>query len=112
MVDAGSLIREARRRAGLTQAQLAQRLGRSQAEVARLERPGASLTTSTLDRTLHATGHRLRLSAEAFEPSVDESLLASRLKMTPGQRLADMQRRQADARAVAHAGARARGERS
>jgi predicted transcriptional regulator len=42
------LIREARAEAGLTQSELAERAGTTQAAVARLERPGANPRLDTL----------------------------------------------------------------
>ena len=86
MPDAGSLLRQTRIEAGLTQSQLAARLGVSQAAVARMERPGANPTVATLARALRAAGRRLDLSAPAA-PSIDETLLARNLRMTPAERL-------------------------
>jgi transcriptional regulator with XRE-family HTH domain len=84
------LIRQARLDAGLTQLQLAERLGSSQPEVARLERAGANPTVRTLERVLRATGHRLQ--ARAIRPvPLDEAQLARNLALTPAQRLAHFQ---------------------
>lgn len=83
-----SLIRDARKRAGLTQAALAARLGVSQASVAQLERPGANPTVAVLDTTLRAAGRRLELHSSEYRPSVDVTLLARNLRMSPAQRLA------------------------
>src|SRR6476659_9436097 len=82
---ASTLVRTARRRAGLTQAQLGDRAGLSQAEVARLERAGANPTAATLERLLRATGHRLELRRL---DAVDETQLHERLRLTPAERLA------------------------
>ena len=60
------LIRDARREAGLTQAQLAAHLGVSQSAIAKLEREGCNPKVETLDRVLRATGHRLQLIAPAW----------------------------------------------
>jgi transcriptional regulator with XRE-family HTH domain len=65
------LIRIARQRTNITQAELATRLGVSQPAVAKLERPGANPTVETLDRVLSATGHRLLLDA-VRGPGVDD----------------------------------------
>ena len=46
----------------------------SQAAVARMERPGANPTVATLERLMHATGHRLELTAGDNGSSVDETL--------------------------------------
>lgn len=80
------LIRQARLEAGLTQAQLAERLGSSQPEVARLERAGANPTVRTLERVLRATGHRLQARVVAAG-EVDESMLRQQLEETPAQRI-------------------------
>jgi transcriptional regulator with XRE-family HTH domain len=84
-VAASTLLRAARRRADLTQAQLAERAGLSQAEVARLERAGSNPTAATLERLLRATGHRLELRRLG---GVDETQLRERLELTPAERLA------------------------
>jgi DNA-binding XRE family transcriptional regulator len=84
-VAASTLLRTARRRADLTQAQLAERAGLSQAEVARLERAGSNPTAATLERLLRATGHRLELRRL---DAVDETQLRERLGLTPAERLA------------------------
>lgn len=55
----------ARSRAGLTQAQVAQRMKTTQAVVARLETGGSKPSTRTLENYAKATGNRLRIS---FEP--------------------------------------------
>ena len=66
------LIRDARVRAGLTQAELARRAGTSQAAVARYEGGAASPAVSTLERLLRAAGAELRLEAVA-SPAADLS---------------------------------------
>ena len=58
-------ILRARASAGLTQEQLAKRMGTSQAVVARLESGRTLPSTRTLKRFAKATGHRLKIS---FEP--------------------------------------------
>jgi transcriptional regulator with XRE-family HTH domain len=84
-VAASTLLRTARRRADLTQTQVAERAGLSQAEVARLERAGSNPTAATLERLLRATGHRLELRRL---DAVDETQLRERLELTPAERLA------------------------
>src|SRR5213592_2207680 len=107
-MTAGALIRTARAESGLTQAQLAARLGVSQAALAKLERPDSNPTVRTLQRVLSATGRRLELQAPAAPPAVDEGLLREALKMTPAERIVAAERLLADADAIAAAGARAR----
>jgi transcriptional regulator with XRE-family HTH domain len=91
MPFANEVIREARRRAGLTQSKLAARLDVSQAAIAQLEAPGSNPTVDTMDRVLHATGHRLEVRAEPTRGGVDETLIARQLEMTAGERLAQAQ---------------------
>ncbi len=62
----GSVVRAARRRAGLSQAELAGRIGTSQPSVARLERGQVSPTVAVLDRIARALGAELVVD---FEPS-------------------------------------------
>lgn len=107
-MEPSELIREARRRAGLTQEQLARRLGVTQAALARLESPRANPAVGTLQRTLAATGHRLDLGLAAPAPSVDTTLLREALKLTPAERIAAGERLLHDAERIAAAGARSR----
>ena len=86
-MSAPTLIREARLSAGLTQAQLARRLGTTQGSVAQLERAGANPTVARLDEALRATGRRLELVSAAHTPRVDETLLARNQRMTAAERL-------------------------
>lgn len=83
-----ALIRLARKSAGLTQKDLAQQLGISQGAVAQMERPASNPTVARLDEVLRATGRRLELTAAVHPPSVDETLLARNLRMSPAERLA------------------------
>jgi transcriptional regulator with XRE-family HTH domain len=108
--DPAALLRAARRRAGLTQRELALRLGVSQAAVAKLERPGANPTFETLAGALRATGHRLELQALPSRGGVDESLVRRQSELSPGERLRGLEGMYAQARALALAGARSRGE--
>lgn len=55
----------ARARAGLTQAELAERMGTSQSAVARLESGKARPSVATLEKLAEATGSRLRIALEA-----------------------------------------------
>ncbi len=106
----GALLRDARQQAGLTQAELARRLGVSQAAVARLERAGANPTVATLEDALWATGHRLALDARVRTPGVDESLIRQQLELTPAERVRGIETMYVQARTLALAGARSRGE--
>jgi transcriptional regulator with XRE-family HTH domain len=110
MSRTSTLLRDARRAAGLTQAGLASRLGTTQSAIARLERDGANPRIETLDRALRACGRELSLDARPHKSSIDETLVAARLRLTPGERLLSFDRAYADIREIALAGRRARGE--
>lgn len=66
-MDLAFQIAEARHRAGLTQAQLADRLHTKQSVVARWESGRARPSTRTLERIAAATGHRARIVLEPAE---------------------------------------------
>jgi transcriptional regulator with XRE-family HTH domain len=112
MSQSAPLLRDARRRAGLTQIDLARRLGVSQAAVAKLESPRANPTVDTLQKALWATGHRLALEAPARSPGVDESLIRQQLELSPAERIRGIESMYTQMRQLAEAGARSRGERS
>ena len=89
MHDPAQLLRETRLRAGLTQAQLAERAGVTQPVVSRAESVGANPRVATLDRLLRAAGARLGLAAvEQRLPDVDEGQILELLRLTPAERLA------------------------
>jgi len=108
IAEVSRLIRDARAQAGMTQAELAQRLGVSQPAVAKLERPGANPTVETLDRVLRAAGHRLMLDAPAREPGVDESLIRRQLELTPAERIRALEAMYSQMQTLTQAGASAR----
>jgi transcriptional regulator with XRE-family HTH domain len=111
MNDPASLLRRARRAAGLTQAELARRMGTTQSAIARMERPGANPSVAWLDRALEAAGRRLELASPKRRASgIDESLIRARLRLTPTERLASFEAGYAGVREIALAGTRARGE--
>jgi transcriptional regulator with XRE-family HTH domain len=110
MSESATLLRTARLQAGLTQAELARRLGVTQAAVAKLERPGANPTVNSLDDALWATGHRLALNASPRRSGVDESLIRQHLELSPAERLRGIETMFVQARMLSLAGARSRGE--
>jgi len=79
-VDTAELLLEARRMAGLTQAELARRAGTSQAMVARYETGIASPTVRTLRRLLRAADRDLELSSVASEAAIPPSPFAATLR--------------------------------
>jgi transcriptional regulator with XRE-family HTH domain len=109
MPDPSSLLKDARRQAGLTQAELAGRLGVSQAAVAKLERPGANPAIATLEDALRETGQRLVLASEPVRPGIDETLVFEQLRLSPDQRLAQLESMYEWGHELTLAGARFRG---
>lgn len=105
-MTAAELIRSTRKSAGLTQAQLGQRLGVSQPAVARLEAAGDGIAVDTLRRTLRALGRSLDLSAADPPSSVDETLLREQLRLTPAERLEQFEDTYAGVREIALAARR------
>lgn len=96
----GSLLRDARRDAGVTQAQLAARMGTSQSSVAALERPGANPTLATIRDAFDALGLELQITPQARARGVDETLVRRHLERSPAERLAVLDRMTADVAAL------------
>jgi transcriptional regulator with XRE-family HTH domain len=86
-VNAGQLLREARKRHGLTQKQLAIRARTSQAAVSRIERGLVSPTIETLEKLLAMVNEELVLEARALDWGHDVTLLQQNLRRTPAERI-------------------------
>jgi transcriptional regulator with XRE-family HTH domain len=86
-VTTGQLLREARRRHGVTQQQLAARARTSQAAISRIERDVVSPSVATLSALLDLLGEELELSAREIDYGHDRTLLRRNLAMTPAARL-------------------------
>lgn len=82
----GTLVREARRRAGLTQAELARRAGTTQSAIARLERGGTEPTTERVARLVGACGFDLRLHLAPLDES-DWSVASANLALDVNTRV-------------------------
>lgn len=115
-VQIDRLIRQARRAAGLSQADLARRARTSQSAVARYERAVATPSLATLERLLRACGRPLQLTMSAPRQS---SSVARRMTVSSGRRLLERNRRRLlaaarrnGARAVRLFGSAARGDES
>lgn len=85
-MEAARLLRYARRRAGLTQRQLARATGVAQPAIARIERGVVSPQLDTLERLLAGTGGSLELSPRLGE-GVDRTLIRASLDRTPEDRV-------------------------
>jgi hypothetical protein len=89
-VTSGTLIREARLRAGLSQAELSDRSGKDRAQIARWERDVVQPSFETLRELVRACGFELD---SALVPQIDadaEATLRESLDQTPQERLQTM----------------------
>lgn len=85
------MLREARRRAGITQRDLARRTGVAQPTIARIERGLVDPRVSTLDRLLGECGSRLSAqTAPGF--GIDRSQMRELLARTPLERVESLRR--------------------
>ncbi len=90
-MTSGQVVREARRRHGLTQQQLADRARTSQAAVSRIERDLVSPSVDTLAHLLDLLGEELTLEARPIDYGHDLTLLQQNL----AEAVTDRVRRQA-----------------
>lgn len=86
-MSAAELLREIRRRHGLTQRQLADRARTSQAAISRIERGLVSPSVDTLATLLDLMGERLVLAGEPIDYGHDRTLLRQNLERSPDERL-------------------------
>lgn len=78
--------------------------------MAKLERPRANPTVATLEAALRGTGQQLVLSTEPLKRGIDETLVFEQLRLSPEQRLEQLERMYEWGRELTLAGAKARGE--
>ena len=98
-----AILQEARRRAGLTQRELAERAGTSQSAIARIERGRQLPSLETLQRLLRACDLDLELHVVPHDTH-DDTLIDEMLTMKPEHRLRSVEevtRLVAEARPVA-----------
>lgn len=86
-MTAGELLRDARKRHGLTQRQLAIRARTSQAAISRIERGLVSPSVDTLAELLWLMNERLELGAEPVDWGHDPTLNLARFAMSPEARI-------------------------
>src|SRR5947209_8440107 len=87
MIAPNLLVKEARKKAGLSQAELARRLGTTQSAIARLERPGANPRFASLTEAVRATGHTLDTRLAPRKAEIDETLVVASLRESHAERL-------------------------
>lgn len=85
-MQGSQLIREARRRAGLTQQQLAERAGTTQSAVARWESGRTNVTFDTVRRLVGLCGLELEVAIVDADDS-DLAQAEALLRLSPGERL-------------------------
>jgi transcriptional regulator with XRE-family HTH domain len=86
-ITPGTLLRDARRRHGLSQARLAVRAGTTQSAISRIERDQISPTVETLGSLLELLGEDLQLAATERDSGVDRSMIRERFRLTPAERV-------------------------
>jgi transcriptional regulator with XRE-family HTH domain len=93
-VTSGTLIRQARMRAGLSQVELSERSGKDRAQIARWERGVVTPSLETLRELLRACGYDLEMSLVLYQPpdARQAARLQKALDQTPQERLQAMLR--------------------
>jgi len=107
-MSGGVLIREARRRAGLTQVELARRVGTTQSAIARIERGRTEPTADRLGQLIRACGLDLQIRLAPIDDS-DWSVARSNLALDVDSRVRQHQAALRFARAGRAAAASGRG---
>jgi transcriptional regulator with XRE-family HTH domain len=107
-IDPATVLREARRRHGLSQRRLAVRAGTSQDAISRIERGVESPTFERFAEILLALGERPALSVEPLESPVPLVELEAAARMTASERLREAASWNLVASRLAIAGERAR----
>ncbi|MBA3384976.1 MAG: helix-turn-helix transcriptional regulator [Actinobacteria bacterium] len=87
MATPGQLLRDARRRHGLTQQQLAMRARTSQAAISRIERGLVSPSVGMLAQLLDLMGEELTLDAAPIDYGHDRTILRENLRHEPAARI-------------------------
>lgn len=85
-MNAARVLREARRRAGLTQQQLAEKAGIPQSSVARIERGTVVPRVDTLEKLLNECGDALE-ALPRLGIGIDRTLIHEMLRLSPGDRV-------------------------
>jgi transcriptional regulator with XRE-family HTH domain len=93
-VTSGTLIRQARMRAGLSQVELSERSGKDRAQIARWERDVVTPSLETLRELLQACGFDLDMQLVLYQPpdARHDARIEKALARTPQERLQAMLR--------------------
>ena len=87
----GELVREARTRAGLSQAKLAAAIGTTQSVVSRWERGHDTPRADTLATILRACGYEADVVLRPRDTGVDRAQIRTMLRRTPAARLREVE---------------------
>jgi transcriptional regulator with XRE-family HTH domain len=91
VVTSGTLIRQARMRAGLSQVELSERSGKDRAQIARWERDVVQPSLETLRELLRACSFDLEMTLVPYQAdSKHDARLQKALERTPQERLQAM----------------------
>jgi hypothetical protein len=85
-VTAGALIREARLRAGLSQGELGDRLGRDRTQIARWERDAVSPSFDVVMEIVAICGFDLVLDLQPTVP-IDDAVIQEWVDLSPQERI-------------------------
>ena len=90
MLESASILRDARHRCGLTQAQLARRSATTQSYIGRIERGEVDPSLVTLQRLIHAMGYQLTADLQPVpHGNAATADLRADFERTPGERIDD-----------------------
>ncbi len=91
LVTSGTLIREARLRANLSQVELSERSGKDRAQIARWERDAVQPSFETLRELVRACGFDLETSLVPYQAdTAHDTRLEKTLERSPQERLTAM----------------------
>jgi transcriptional regulator with XRE-family HTH domain len=85
-VTGGAVIREARLRAGLSQGQLGERIGRDRTQIARWERDAVSPSFDVVMEIVRVCGFDLHLDLQPLIP-VDDDVIREWVELSPQERI-------------------------
>jgi transcriptional regulator with XRE-family HTH domain len=93
-MTSGTLIRQARMRAGLSQVELSEKSGKDRAQIARWERDVVQPSLETLRELLRTCGYDLKMTLVLYQPpdARHDAQLRKALERTPQERLQAMLR--------------------